>query len=65
MFRSSGESKAAVRIPTKKLLDFTAGEQLRPTRCILNMVDGELIHCILLLGLDVNLQFLIPHVNIM
>lgn len=62
---SSGESKAAVRIPTKKLLDFTAGEQLRPTRCILNMVDGELIHCILLLGLDVNLQFLIPHVNIM
>ena len=43
------ESEAAVRIPTKKLLDFTAGEQLRPTRCILNMVDAQLIHCILLL----------------
>jgi len=58
------DTVAAVRIPTKKLIDFTAGEQLRPTRCIVNMVDNMLLHCILLLGVDVNLQFLIPHVNL-
>ena len=59
-----GDQTASVRIPTRKLLDFTAGDQLRPTRCIVNMVDSQLLHCILLLGLDINLQFLIPHVNI-
>ena len=59
----STTEEASVRVPAKRLLDFTAGDQLKPTRCILNVLNQQLIHCFLLLGIDVNLQFLIPHVN--
>ena len=59
----SVRDEAFVRVPAKRLLDFTAGDQLKPTRCILNVLNEQLMHCFLLLGTDVNLQFLIPHVN--
>jgi len=59
----SVREEAFVRVPARRLLDFTAGDQLKPTRCILNVLNEQLMHCFLLLGVDVNLQFLIPHVN--
>jgi len=61
--QKEGPEEAMARVPVKRLIDFTSGDQLKPTRCILNILDSQLIHCFLLLGVDVNLQFLIPSVQ--
>ena len=61
--QKEGPDEAMARVPVKRLIDLTSGDQLKPTRCILNILDSQLIHCFLLVGVDINLQFLIPHVQ--
>jgi HUS1 checkpoint protein len=59
----SEKEEASCRVPVKRILDFCSGDSLKPSRCILNILDCQFVHCYLLLGVDVNLQFLIPHVQ--
>lgn len=61
--QKEGPDEAMARVPVKRLIDLTSGDQLKPTRCILNILDSQLIHCFLLVGVDINLQFLIPNVQ--